>query len=414
MRSLRDAWRRWRDPFYGETVYFRGVETMSSGWPRCPVCGSLLAKVCGAVRIWRGPAHVCVQEYPITNTKTGYPRGVSQPSETGPSTDLEPVHPAQVDPALSGHDALDIEVARNIRGSRAEATWTAYSSDWGHFTRWCNSRGDQALPAEPLTVARYISDLARDGDGRTPVSPSTIGRRLSAIRAAHEHHNQPIPTFDPLVVRTRAGINRRLKVAPRNRKRDISTDDLRAACQAMGGRLIDHRDRALLLVGFAGGFRRSELAALDVADIRDRPEGLDIFIGSSKRDQEGEGANVAIVYGDSPDTCPVRALRRWLGEAYIKEGPVFRAMGKGDRVGLRISGHSIARVVKRHMAPLGHDITEFSGHSLRRGMATTASRNGAPDRTIMATTRHAKVDSLTPYVEDGRRFHDPASGYLGL
>lgn len=326
------------------------------------------------------------------------------------SGELQPASPS----ALAAVDPLHEEVARNLAAARAVSTWAAYRSDWDNFARWCHGHGAASKPADESTVAAYISDLAREGDGRVPLSPSTISRRLAAIRAAHEMAGFTSPTLHPLVVKTRQGIGRRLREAPRHRKRAISTDDLRAASMAMGGRLIDLRDRALLLVGYAGGLRRSELVALDVADVEQRPEGLDVTIRRSKADQEGRGAAIGIVYGTDRYTCPVRALRAWLDAAGLADGAVFRRMGKGDRVLGRMSGHSVALVVKRHMGPLGRDVGEFSGHSLRRGMATTAARNGADDRKIMATTRHAKADSLTPYIEDGNRLVDPASGYLGL
>lgn len=166
--------------------------------------------------------------------------------------------------------------------------------------------------------------MAWPADGREPMAVATIARRLAAV--AHEHRQTGVasPCDDPLVRETMAGIRRTLGVAPRARKRPVSTADLRAAVHAMGDRLIDIRDRAILLVGYAGGFRRSELVGLDVADIEERPEGLVVTIRRSKRDQQQKGREVALVYGEDPETCPVRALRAWLERAGITHGPVFR------------------------------------------------------------------------------------------
>jgi integrase len=184
---------------------------------------------------------------------------------------------------------------------------------------------------------------------------------------------------------------------------------------AMGERTIDIRDRAVLLDGFAGGFRRSELVGVDVEDIDEQPEGLAIDIRRSKRDQEAKGRTVAIVYGTDTMTCPVRALRTWLAIADITTGAVFRPVDRhGNVVDRRLTPQSVALVVKRHMGPLGYDLDDFAGHSLRRGMATTASRNGARDRTIMDTTGHASTATLSPYIDEAQRFNDPASGYLEL
>lgn len=305
-------------------------------------------------------------------------------------------------------------VAARAEQARAPSTWQAYRKDWGYFECWCEQIGATAKPASPMTVAAYVAWLS-DPDGRGPYAASTVGRRMAAITAAHEADGLADPCADPLVRGVRSGVRRKVGVAPRQRKRGVSTDDLRAACRSMGDRLIDVRDRAILLVGYAGAFRRSELVGLDVDDSEEVPEGLVLTVRRSKRDQEGKGRKVAVCYGTDPVTCPVRAWRTWLARSEVTSGPVFRPVRKGGQVtDRRLSPHAVGQVVKRHMGPLGHDTADFAGHSLRRGMATTAARNGAADRTIIATTGHASSATLAPYVEEGRRFEDPASGYLGL
>ena len=151
-----------------------------------------------------------------------------------------------------------------------------------------------------------------------------------------------------------------------------------------------------------------------MADVDEVPEGLLVHLGRSKTDQEGKGRRVEIVYGTAPSTCPVRSWRRWLNEAQITEGAVFLRVDRHRRLLGPLSSQGIALVVKKHMGRLGHPVADFAGHSLRRGHATTAARNGASERTIMRTTGHTSTQTVRGYIEDGELFTDPASQYLGL
>lgn len=334
------------------------------------------------------------------------------------SRHLEPVVPIDLDLALCRGEVAErvagiVEtVEERRRQGKADSTLRSYESDWRCFKRWCKGLGVTHLPAGPAAVAAYAGWMSNP-EGHRPYAVSTIGRHLAAIAWYHRQAGYPTPCDSEVLREVMAGNRRTLGVAP-VRKRAISTEDLRSACADMGDRLIDVRDRAVLLVGYAGGFRRSELAALNLADATEGPDGLSILVAKAKGDQEGRGRRIGIVYGKDPVTCPVRALRTWINTAGIAEGALFRRMDRHGRVLERLSPRAVAIIVKRHMARLGHDVADFAGHSLRRGMATTAAHNGADDRTIMATTRHASPDSLTPYIEEGRLFHDPASGYLGL
>jgi len=340
------------------------------------------------------------------------PASTDEPS--GPRPEMVPTGPAVV---AVDHDRLaDLEakVARAVRRSRAEATLKAYRADWADFTTWCTTLGFDALPADPATVAAYVAELADPPDDRPPRTVSTISRRLAAIAEGHKVAGHPNPTADPLVRETMKGIRRSLGVAP-TQKRGITTADVRAAVTGLGERLIDHRDRALLLVGFAGGFRRSELVALEVTDITDHPRGLLVRVRRSKTDQEAAGRTVEVAYGTDPVTCPVRAWRTWVDRAAITSGPALRAVDRHGNVSPRpLTGHAVALIIKRHMGRLGHPVDDFAGHSLRRGMATTAARNGAAERTIMRTTGHTATATLRTYIEDAEEFTDPASAYLEL
>lgn len=277
----------------------------------------------------------------------------------------------------------NVELARRVdellARSKADATLRAYHSDWSDFVTWCfgvpgKRPARRPMPASGDTVAAYIADLATANDGRPARAVATIERRLSAIGYFHAGNDQANPAVDAVVRDTLQGIRRDLGVAPR-RKTALSTEDLCAAVVALGSGPLDVRDRAILLVGFAGGFRRGELVALQAGDLEDHPKGILIRL-RSKTDQEGAGRAIQIAYGEDPATCPVRAARRW-SSLVAAEGPL-------------------------------------GGHSLRQGMATMAASNGATDRTIMGTTGHTSADTLRSYIEEGTRFANPASGYLGL
>ena len=310
-------------------------------------------------------------------------------------------------------EALEAKVAAAVVRSRAPATLRAYRSDWKDFAVFCEQLGVDALPASPAVVAGYVAELADPPDDRSPARVSTITRRLAAIGEGHKVGGHPNPCTDPLVRETMKGVRRSLGVAP-TQKKGITTGDVKAAVAALPPGLAGHRDRLLLTLGFAGGFRRSELAGITVADVEQVAEGLLVHLDRSKTDQEGKGRRVEIVYGTDAATCPVRAWRTWLTASAITTGQVFRRIDRHDRLLGPLSPQGVALVVKRHMGRLGHTAGDFAGHSLRRGHATTAARNGASERTIMRTTGHTSTQTVRGYIEDGELFSDPASKYLGL
>ncbi len=303
--------------------------------------------------------------------------------------------------------AVSEQTREYLVASKAAATVRAYRSDLADFERWCAELGRAALPAAPETVADYLAAQAAHGR-----KAATITRRLSAIAQAHKMAGLPSPTADPLVRLTAAGIRRTIGTAPRQ-VAPILIDDLRAMLAALPGDLRGLRDRALLLVGFAGGMRRSELVGLDVADVEFRPEGLLLHLRRSKTDQEGAGRLVAIVAGHHPRTDPVAALGDWLESAGINSGPVFREVDRAERVGEgRLSTMAVARTVKRSAARVGIDPAHVAGHSLRAGLATSAAAAGAPERSIMATTGHMSTAMVRRYIRQGSAFMESASWYL--
>ena len=311
---------------------------------------------------------------------------------------------------------LESKITEAVRASRSEATLKAYASDWADFTLWCDNSGLESMPATPATVAAYLAELADPDDDRPPRAVSTIERRRASISEAHKLAGAANPALDPLVKQVMKGIRRQLGVAPRNRKAGLSTADIKAMVSGLDEtKLIDVRDKALLLLAFATALRRGSLAALTVTDIEDHPQGLLVHLRKSKTDQEGKGRRIEVAYGDHSQTCPVRAYRTWTDTAALTDGPVFRNIDRHNNTGTTpLAGNSIARIIKKHAARIGKNPNDFAGHSTRRGFSTEASRNGAPERTIAATTGHTSTKGLRPYIEDAQTFTDPASRYLGL
>jgi site-specific recombinase XerD len=311
-----------------------------------------------------------------------------------------------VDNALPALPVAEIEaVAGYARAEKSEATRVAYRSDFRIFSVWCSERGQCALPATVSAVAAYLAFEAAGG-----ARPSTIGRRVAAIRYAHRLAGMAPPTDDEGVKAVVRGIRREHGAAP-NRKSPATADKIVAMAPIAGERLGELRDRALLLIGFAGAFRRSELTALNVEDIEESTEGLRVTIRRSKTDQEAQGATIGIPRGSV--ACPVAALRTWLAAADISGGPVFRPVAKGQRVAAtRLSDKSVATIVKQHAERVGLDPEMFAGHSLRSGFLTSAAAKGASLFRMMDQSRHKSVDTLRGYVRAAELFKDHAGAGL--
>jgi site-specific recombinase XerD len=291
------------------------------------------------------------------------------------------------------------------RAEKAPATRKAYWSDFALFGLWCQDRGLSVLPASAESVAAYLASEASRG-----VKPSTIGRRCAAIRYVHGIGGHPSPTLDERVKAVVRGIRRTHGAAP-TRVTPATADRVIAMAPRPDGTITALRDRTLLLLGFAGALRRSELVALNVADVEEVPEGLRVTIRRGKTDQEGRGAVIAIVPGEV--ACPVAALRAWLEAAEITEGPLFRPIRRGGHVQAnRLTDRSVANIVKAHAKRVGLDPVLFSGHSLRAGFLTSAAKRGASLFKMMATSRHRSTDTLAGYVRDQELFKDHAGSGL--
>jgi integrase len=239
---------------------------------------------------------------------------------------------------------------------------------------FCTSaRSATPSPCRPPTrPSPATAELADAG-----LKAATIARRLVVISQAHRAADLPSPTTSSLVRRTHAGIRRAIGTA-QVAKAPAVVSDLKRMLAKLPGTRVGLRDRALLLLGFAGAFRRSELVGLDVSDLELSSAGLAITLRKSKTDQEGGSRRLGIPYGSLAATCPVRSLQAWLETARISDGPVFRALDKFQRVQPgRLSGKAVARIVKRRAAAVGLDPSRYAGHSLRAGLATSAAAGGA-------------------------------------
>jgi site-specific recombinase XerD len=274
---------------------------------------------------------------------------------------------------------------------KAAATRAAYASDFRDFAVWCLSRGATALPAHQGIVAAYLSWLADSGR-----RASTIGRRAAAIGYRHKQAGYEPPTNQEGVRAVLRGIRRTIGSAKVG-KAPATADLLMQMVALCPDNMIGKRDRALLCLGFAGAFRRSELCALEVADLTEVPDGLRVLIRRSKGDQEGAGQEVAIPRGYK--LRPVEAVQTWLAAAEISAGPVFRAVALGGAVSAKaLADDSASRIVKRYAQRVGLDPASYAGHSLRSGFLTSAAESGASIWKLSEVSRHKSLDTLRGYV----------------
>ncbi len=304
--------------------------------------------------------------------------------------------------------AVAAETRAYLEAAVAANTRRAHRSHWADFRAWCDSHGCSALPASAETVAAYLTVQAQSR------RVGTLEHRLATIAKAHHAAGLPNPAASELVRLQMRGIRRIRGIAPMQ-KTPTLVADLRAMVATLPDSLLGVRDRALLLVGFAGAFRRAELVALDFADLAFSAEGVTITVRRSKTDQERVGMQKAIHYGRVPATCPVTALRVWLEMADITEGPIFRPINRHGQLGAtRLSDKAVALVVKRTAATTGLDPAQYAGHSLRAGLVTQAAANGEEERNIMRQTGHKSLLMVRRYIRAGSLFRDNITDRIGL
>jgi integrase len=272
-------------------------------------------------------------------------------------------------------------------------TRRAYEGDLRRFAEWCTSAGIAAMPSDPRTVALYMRALADVGRKH-----STIMRAVGAICAAHTRAGHPSPWTHRHVADMRAALAKELGVRPR--KKTAADDDvLRRMLAVLPEGLLGLRDRALLILGWCGAFRRSELMALDVADLTKVPKGLVVLVRQSKTDQERVGEELPIFYSNVAECCPVRSLEAWLTAASIAEGPIFRQLGRRMTLGARLAPRAVWDRVRRYCKLAGLPFKDFGAHSLRSGFISAAAKKGKDLDSIMRTSRHKSERVARGYIQ---------------
>lgn len=283
-------------------------------------------------------------------------------------------------------------VAAYVQSSLADNTHRAYGADLAHFRSWGGT-----IPCGPQTIAEYLAANAGS------LSMATLERRMAAISQAHQARGLPSPTQSGLVRATRRGI-KRVHGTPQKQAAALVWQDLTKVADAAGQGSRAIRDRALLLLGFAGAFRRSELVGLDLGDLEFVPEGLIVQLRRSKTDQVNQGRRLGIA-GTKLGLCPVQALRLWLQQLPHDDGPVFRRVDRhGTILRQRLSSEAVSLVVKKRAGAAGLDPDKYSGHSLRAGFATAAARAHMPSWRIRQQTGHASDAMLARYIREGQLF----------
>ena len=301
----------------------------------------------------------------------------------------------------SQSEGLSDKSMNSLSVTKANHTIDAYESDWNDFCDWCRYHHQTSYPAKPETIVNYINDLA------DYAKASTIRRRISAIsenyNASGDHVENPCRAW--IVKEALIGLTR-LKGTVQKGKTPIYWEEIEEMIHRMDlSSLQALRDRAVLLLGFMGAFRRSELAGLDVVDIRKYPQGIVVTIRHSKTDQTSAGQQIGIPYLSHSSMDCIHALQEWLTAAGITSGPLFRSFLKNGKVSSRrLSDKSINLIVKKYAASIGLNPEMYGAHSLRHGFATYAALQGVEERLIMKQTRHRSVEMVRRYINEADLF----------
>ena len=285
---------------------------------------------------------------------------------------------------------LEIETLKNLRNSKSNNTLRAYNSDFRDFSVFCGKNGFSSMPTQPKIIALYITHLSKSSKF------STLKRRIASISVIHKLKGHYLDTKHPIIMENLHGIKRTLGSRQKSKK-PILINDLKSIIKAIDKENL--RDRALILIGFAGGFRRSELGNIINDDIEFVPEGVKILIKKSKTDQSGEGIIKAIPYFDNKEFCPVLALKNYIN---------FKTENKTEDKIFNISDKSVALIIKKNAQKAGLDSSKYAGHSLRSGFATTAAEFGAEERNIMAMTGHKTTQMVRRYIKEANLFKNNA------
>ena len=308
--------------------------------------------------------------------------------------------------------SLELETLKNLRSSKASNTLRAYQADFKDFSGFCVKNGLSSMPTEPKILALYLTHLSATSKF------STLKRRIASISVIHKIKGHYLDTKHPIIMENLHGI-KRVKGTNQKAKKPILINDLKLIIDVIDQYLNNNelgevdcidsvspkkirnkiRDKAIILVGFSGGFRRSELVNIDHDDIEFVSEGVKIFIKRSKTDQSGEGMIKAIPYFDNKKYCPVTALKNYMtyGVAIPNKGKIFD-----------ISDKSVALIIKKYASLSGLDPNKYAGHSLRSGFATSTAESGAEERNIMAMTGHKTTQMVRRYIQEANLFKNNA------
>lgn len=321
--------------------------------------------------------------------------------------DLEALVPRDTCNLVPGVTGADLSRLRGyLEAGIAPRTRKAYQATIAAWESWTSERGLPAFPPEAPAVALWLSSMAGDG-----LKPATIARHVAALGTLARFQNWPVPSSSPEVRATLRGIRRKHGIAPEQAAPFLLSDLVAGLPRGDAPRAV--RDRALLLLGWAGALRRSEVSALNVADLEARNEGFALKIRTSKTDQESEGAIVGIPRGRAPGRCPVVALQAWIACLPEPSGALFRSVNRHGRIGMRISDRAVSTLIQEAAERAGLPRDRFSGHSLRAGFATEAASAGISERAIMRHTRHKSVTVARGYIRKGSIFLDnPAVSLL--
>ena len=302
--------------------------------------------------------------------------------------------------------SLHEETLSNLKSSKANNTLRAYKSDFKDFAAFCAKHGFNSLPTEPKIVSLYITHLSKNS------KISTLRRRLVSISMIHKIKGHYLDTKHPIIIENLMGI-RRTKGSMQKGKKPLLISHLKLLINVINEQKTEEikkaRDKAIILIGFGGGFRRTELISIDHDDLEFVTEGLKIMIKRSKTDQYGEGMVKGLPYFINEIYCPVLSLKKWLDLSKIKSGPIFRRFAKGSSLtNNRLTDQSVVLLIKKYLNLAGIENSNYSGHSLRSGFATVAAESGADERSIMAMTGHKSTQMVRRYIREANIFKNNA------
>ena len=294
---------------------------------------------------------------------------------------------------------LELETLKNLKNSKAHNTLRAYQADFIDFKKFCGKNGFNFMPSDPKIIALYLTHLSSFSRF------STLKRRLASIKVIHRLKGHYIDTKHPIIAENLMGIKRKMGVKQISKK-PILINDLKSIINVINedkNEFKKYKNRALILTGFAGGFRRSELVSIEYEDIDFVNEGVKILVRRSKTDQTGLGMTKAIPYFENKIYCPVTSLKEWINYAKINTGRIFN-----------ISDKTVALTIQRYALLAGLDKNKYAGHSLRSGFATSTAEIGADERSIMAMTGHKTTQMVRRYIQEANLFKNNALNKIKL